>query len=142
MQNNEQNFCCFNDDFLPVINVKKLTCLNNCFRKEVWTGEFAQITIMSIPAGGEIGLEIHNDLDQILVVEYGVGSVYMGKTKNSVAFKGCANNECAIIIPAGMFHNVINEKPFPLKLFSIYAPPKHPVGTVHKTKFESDLEDY
>ena len=138
----KKDFCYPNDNFSPIINVKHLTSFNNCFRKEVWTGDHAQITIMSIPSGGEIGLEIHDNLDQILVIEYGVGSVYMGKTKNSVAFRGCANNECAIIIPAGTYHNVINEQPFPLKLFSVYAPPKHPVGTIHKTKFDSDLEDY
>lgn len=128
--------------FSPIINVKKLTCFNDYFRKEIWTGTYSQITAMSIPAGGEIGLELHNDLDQILVVEYGIASVYTGKTKNSVIFNGCANTECAVIIPAGTYHNVINEQSCPLKLFSIYAPPKHPVGTIHKTKFDSDLEDY
>ena len=97
---------------------------------------------MSIPAGGEIGLEIHDNLDQILVIEYGVASVYMGKAKNCVEFKGCANDKCAVVIPAGVYHNLINEQDCPLKLFSVYAPPKHPVGTIHKTKFESDLEDY
>ncbi len=95
-----------------------------------------------IALGGEIGLELHNDLAQILVIEYGIASVYTGKTKNSVTFKGCANTECAIIIPADTYHNVINEHSYPLKLFSIYAPPKHPIGTIHKSKFESDLEDY
>ena len=51
-------------------------------------------------------------------------------------------SECAIIIPAGSYHNVINEQPCALKILSIYAPAKHPVGTIHKTKFESDLEEY
>ena len=129
-------------NFSPIINVKKLTCLNDYFRKEIWTGTYSQITAMSIPAGGEIGLELHNDLDQVLVIEYGIASVYTGKTKNSVIFKGCANVECAVIIPAGTYHNIINEQSCPLKLFSIYAPPKHPVGTIHKNKFDSDLEDY
>ena len=129
-------------DFSPIINVKKLTHYNNYFRKEIWTGTYSQITVMSIPAGGEIGLELHTDLDQILVVEYGVASVFMGKTKNSVTFNGYANSNCAIIIPAGTYHNVINEQVYPLKLISIYAPPKHTVGTIHKTKFESDLEEY
>ena len=138
----QEKYCKCNNDFLPIIDVKKITCLNNFFRKEIWTGEYSQITVMSIPSGGEIGLEIHDNLDQILVIEYGIGSVYMGKSKNSVSFKGCANNQCAIIIPANTYHNVINEQACPLKLFSIYSPPKHPIGTVHKTKFESDLEDY
>ena len=132
----------YKKDFPPIINVKKTTCFNDYFRKEIWTGEYSQITVMSIPSGGEIGLELHDDLDQILVIEYGIASVYTGKTKNSVTFKGCANTECAIVIPAKTYHNVINEQPYALKLFSIYAPKKHPVGTIHKTKFESDLEEY
>ena len=135
-------YCKSTKEFSPIINVKKMACINDYFRKEVWTGTYSQITVMSIPSGGEIGLEIHNDLDQILVVEYGIASVYMGSTKNSVVFKGCANSECAIIIPAGSYHNVINEQPCALKILSIYAPAKHPVGTIHKTKFESDLEEY
>lgn len=137
-----ENYCEHKKDFSPILNVKKTTCFNDYFRREVWTGEYSQITVMTIPSGGEIGLEIHENLDQILVIEHGIGSVYMGKTKNSVEYKGCANNDCAIIIPAGNYHNVINEQPCPLKLFSVYAPPKHPVGTIHKTKFDSDLADY
>ena len=129
-------------EFFPIINVKKASCFNDNFRKEIWTGKNAQITVMSIPVGGEIGLEMHDNLDQILVIEYGIATVYSGKSKNSVTFKGYANNECAVIIPAGTYHNLINEQNFPLKLFSIYAPPQHPVGTIHKTKFDSDLEDY
>jgi len=140
IENNWCNKC--EKNFSPIINVKNLSCFNDCFRREIWTGKYSQITAMSIPAGGEIGLELHNDLDQVLVIEYGIASVYTGKTKNSVIFKGCANVECAVIIPAGTYHNIINEQSCPLKLFSIYAPPKHPVGTIHKNKFDSDLEDY
>ncbi|MBR4419176.1 MAG: cupin domain-containing protein [Clostridia bacterium] len=140
MHENENHY--IEKELLPIINVKKATCVNNYFRRELWTGEHAQITVMSIPAGGEIGLEIHDNLDQILVIEYGIASVYTGKTKNSVTFKGCANNECAVVISANTYHNILNEQSLPLKLFSVYAPPKHPVGTIHKTKFESDLADY
>lgn len=140
IENESFNEC--EKDFSPVINVKKTACFNDCFRREIWTGRYLQITVMSIPCGGEIGLEIHNDIDQILVVEYGIASVYTGKAKNDVEFAGYANTECAIVIPAGTYHNVINEQGYPLKLFSIYAPPKHPTGTIHKTKLDSDLEDY
>ena len=122
-----------------VFDIKFETCKNNYFRKEFWTGDYSQITLMSVPAGGEIGLEYHNDLDQILIIEYGACSVYMGKSKQSVRYVGDANQNSAIIIPAGCWHNIINYQGVPLKLFSIYAPPKHPVGTIHKTKFDSDL---
>ena len=94
---------------------------------------------MSIPAGGEIGLEMHLDTDQFIRVEFGVGSVYMGKTKQDVKFVGDANSNYAILVPAGTWHNVINNQRTPLKVYSIYAPPHHPIGIIHKTKFDSDL---
>ena len=124
-----------------VVNIDKETKCNNNYRKAIWTGEHLQVTVMSIIPGGEIGLEIHENLDQFLRVEYGVASVYMGKTKPDVKFLGNANDNYAIIIPAGTWHNIINEQNIPLKMYSVYAPPKHPIGTVHKTKFDSDLAE-
>ena len=124
-----------------IINIRKQVLLNNNFRKTIWTGDFLQVTQMSIPAGGEIGLEIHKDVDQFIKVEYGVASVYMGKTKQDIKFVGNANSNNAILIAAGTLHNIINKQKTPLKLFSIYAPPNHPLGTIHKTKFDSDIDD-
>lgn len=124
-----------------VVNIDKETKCNNNYRKAIWTGEHLQVTVMSIIPGGEIGLEIHENLDQFLRVEYGVASVYMGKTKPDVKFLGNANDNYAIIIPAGTWHNIINEQNIPLKMYSVYAPPKHPIGTVQKTKFEADLSE-
>lgn len=124
-----------------VVNIDKETKCNNNYRKAIWTGEHLQVTVMSIIPGGEIGLEIHENLDQFLRVEYGVASVYMGKTKPDVKFLGNANDNYAIIIPAGTWHNIINEQNIPLKIYSVYAPPKHPIGTVQKTKFEADLAE-
>ena len=123
------------------INIHKEVCCNNYFRKAIWTGEYLQTTVMSIPAGGEIGLEKHDNLDQFIRIEYGVGSVYMGKTKQDIKFVGNVNHDYAILIPANTWHNIINNQDVPLKVYSIYAPPQHPIGTIHKTKFESDLED-
>lgn len=124
-----------------VINIHKETCNNTYFRKAIWTGDYLQVTVMSIPAGGEVGLEIHNDLDQFIRIEYGVASVYMGKTKQDVKFMGNANSDYAVLIPANTYHNIINNQEVPLKVYSIYAPPKHPLGTIHKTKFEADLAE-
>ena len=124
-----------------VINIHKETLSNNYFRKAIWTGDHLQVTVMSIPAGGEIGLEIHEDTDQFIRVEYGIGSVYMGKTKQDMKFYGNANSNYAIFVPAGTWHNILNEQNIPLKVYSIYAPPHHPIGTVHKTKFEADLAE-
>lgn len=124
-----------------IINIEKETLKNNYFRKAIWTGEHLQVTVMSIPAGGEIGLEMHNNIDQFIRVEYGIASVFMGKTKQEVKFVGSANSSYAILIPSGTWHNIINEQNVPLKVYSVYAPPKHPIGTIHKTKFDADLAD-
>lgn len=124
-----------------LINIHKETNSNPYFRKEMWTGEHLQLTVMSIPVGGEIGLEVHDSLDQFIRVEYGMGAVYMGKSRQGVKFVGNVNSDYAILIPAGTWHNIINTQSVPLKVYSLYAPPKHPKGTIHKTKFESDLEE-
>ena len=123
-----------------VINIHKEVCRNNNFRKAIWTDEHLQVTVMCIPAGGEVGLEIHDNIDQFFRIEYGIASVYMGKTKHEVKFYGTANPDYAVIVPAGTWHNILNEQDVPLKVYSIYAPPRHPIGTIHKTKLESDLE--
>ena len=130
--NNDQN----------LINIHKEVCSNNYFRKEIWTGKHLQITVMSIPVGGEIGLEMHDNLDQFIRVEHGYANVYMGKSKHDIKFVGSVNPNYAILIPAGTWHNVINNSNIPLKVYSIYAPPQHPVGTIHKTKFEADLSEH
>lgn len=124
-----------------ILNIHRLTLMNDAFRREIWTGEHLQITVMCIPSGGEIGLEIHPELDQFLRVEYGVGSVYMGKEPREVTYLGEADASSAILIPAGTYHNVLNRRNVPLKLYSIYAPPKHPVGTLQQTKFDADLAE-
>ena len=125
-----------------IANLNAIACSNGYYRKEIWTGEYLQITVMSIPVGGEIGLEIHNDNDQLLEIQYGVGAVYAGATKQGVRFIGNVKPDCAALIPAGTWHNIVNEGSVPLKLYSVYAPPHHPKGTIHKTKFDSDLADY
>jgi len=124
-----------------ILNIRRATLSNDCYRREIWTREHLQVTVMSIPAGGEIGLEVHKDLDQMLRVEYGVGSVYAGSERRNVAYLGEADASSAIFIPAGTYHNVLNQRNVPLKLYSVYAPPKHPVGTVQRTKFDADLAE-
>ena len=125
-----------------VIDIHSETLCNNNFRASIWTGKHLQVTVMSIPVGGEIGLEFHNDLDQFIRIESGCAAVYMGKTKQNVKLVGRINSNYAIVIPAGTWHNVINSCSCPLKVYSVYAPPQHPLGTIHKTKLDSDLSEY
>lgn len=124
-----------------LINIHSDALCNKNFRKEIWTGEHLQVTLMSIPVGGEIGLEMHDNLEQFIKVEGGCANVYMGATKQDVKLIGKINSHYAVIIPSGMWHNVINTSCCPLKVYSVYAPPKHPIDTVHKTKLDSDLSE-
>ena len=116
-----------------VVDIEALTTENKNFRTAEWTGEFLQMTTMSIAVGGEVGLEIHNDTDQFLRIESGRARVIMGKTKDRMDFEEEAKDDDAIFVPTGYWHNILNIGEEPLKLYSIYAPPHHPAGTVHET---------
>ncbi|WP_342429182.1 cupin domain-containing protein [Neobacillus sp. FSL H8-0543] len=116
------------------VNINEASIQNNTYRTALWTGPHLQVTLMSINVGEDIGLEIHPDTDQFLRIEQGQGIVKMGKNKNKLNFERNLTDDSAIMVPSGTWHNVINTGNTPLKLYSIYAPPHHPFGTVHITK--------
>ena len=124
-----------------IINIHNEVVCNKNFRTVLWTGGNLQVTAMSIPVGGEIGLEMHDDLGQWIRIESGCANVYMGDSKKCVKFVGKVNANYAIVIPSGTWHNIINACSCPLKVYSVYAPSKHSFGTVHETKLDSDLAD-
>ena len=95
---------------------------------------------MSIPVGTDIGVEMHPDLDQFLRIEDGCAMIMMGENEYELNYRKKVNGDYAILVPAGTWHNIINTGNRPLKIYSIYAPPQHPFGTVHKTK--ADAEEY
>lgn len=117
-----------------VVNIDEATKQNNTFRTALWTGDHLQLTLMSIKVGEDIGLERHPNLDQFIRIEEGQGLVKMGDSKYNLNFQRKVYDDFAIIIPAGKWHNIINTGNKPLKLYSIYAPPQHPSGTIHETK--------
>ena len=121
-----------------VIDIEDYTLKNETFRTAIWTGDYLQLTVMTIPVGGEVGLEMHNDIEQFLRIEEGEAEVLMGDTKDNLSFVRKAEDDDAIFVPVGKWHNIINKGDKPLKLYSIYAKPEHPHGTVHKNKAESD----
>lgn len=121
-----------------VIDIEKATLQNDNFRTTLWTGDYLQLTLMDIEPGGEIGLEVHPNLDQFIRIEKGEGIVMMGKEKDNLNFKVTVSDDYAFIIPAGTWHNLINTGKESIKLYSIYAPPQHPFNTIHKTKIDSD----
>jgi len=126
-----------------VVNIEEVTKQNNTFRTALWTGTHLQLTLMSIPVGEDIGLESHPCLDQFIRIEEGQGLVKMGDSKYNLNFQRQVCDDFAFIIPAGKWHNLINTGNKPIKLYSIYAPPQHPAGTVHETKADAEAaEEY
>jgi len=124
-----------------VTNIAQATVKNNTYRTALWTGNHLQLTLMCIPAGGEIGLEVHPDTDQFLRLEQGRGIVMMGPSRDRLTFRRRVSADDAVLVPAGTWHNIVNTGRGPLKLYSIYAPPHHPRGTVQRTKAEADAAE-
>lgn len=124
---------------VPVIfDMETMSKVNNTFRSALWTGTHMQLTLMSIQPGEDIGAEIHPNSDQFIKIEEGDGLLAIGNSKDSLNFTQTVEDDDSIIIPAGTWHNLSNTGDVPLKLYSIYAPPLHPYGTVYQTKTESD----
>lgn len=113
-----------------VIDIETLTVDNEYYRHVIWTVNNLQLTLMSIDVGSDIGLEIHDDVDQFIRLEEGVAFVEMGSRRSKLTYTKIAKAGYAIIVPAGTWHNVSNIGQEPLKLYSIYGPPNHPHGIV------------
>lgn len=122
-------------------NIDALTKANTNFRTALWTGDNLQVTLMSIPPGGEIGLEMHPNLDQFLRLEQGKGLLMMGDNSDTPSLQQTVGDGYAFVVPAGTWHNLVNIGTVPIKLYSIYAPPQHPFGTVHPTKADADAAE-
>jgi len=116
--------------------IEKTTLKNKCFRQVLFTGKHAQLVVMCLQPGEEIGNEVHSKVDQFFRIEEGKAKfVFNGKEEHLV------RGGDAVVVPAGTHHNVINASATkPLKLYTVYSPPNHPDGTVHKTKAEAEAE--
>lgn len=118
-----------------VANIEEETLKNKNFRKVLFTGPNSQLVVMSLKPGEEIGAETH-DLDQFIRIEAGEGEIMLGRKRHRV------EDDYAIVIPAGTRHNVTNTSTDEdLKLYTVYSPPEHKPGTVHKTKAEADAAE-
>lgn len=125
-----------------IADIEDATVANDNFRTTLFTGVSLQLTVMHLEPGEEIGVEAHDDLDQFIRVERGRGEVRMGSSKDDLSEVHVLQDDWAAIIPGGTWHNVVNTGDEPLKLYSIYAPPEHPDGTVHATKAEADAAEH
>jgi mannose-6-phosphate isomerase-like protein (cupin superfamily) len=122
-------------------DIEKTTLDNDNFRRVVYTGAHTQLTVMRLGPGEEIGWEAHPNLDQFLRIEQGTARVEFGKTEANVDERHAVEDDWAIIVPAGVWHNVVNTGDGEVKLYSLYSPPEHPDGTVHRTKADADAAE-
>jgi mannose-6-phosphate isomerase-like protein (cupin superfamily) len=117
--------------------IEQTTLENGYFRQVLFTGKHAQLVVMCLQAGEEIGNEVHPNVDQFFRIEEGAARFVLNGTEEHVV-----ENGGAVVVPAGTYHNVINTSATsPLKLYTIYTPPQHPDGTVHKTKAEAEAAE-
>jgi mannose-6-phosphate isomerase-like protein (cupin superfamily) len=121
-----------------VVNIEDATLSNANYRTTLWTGVHLQMTVMSIPPGGDVGLEVHSDRDQFLRIEAGRARVQMGPTETDLTFDRDVEDDWVVLVPAGSWHNITNIGADALQLYSLYAPPEHPHGTTHVTKAAAD----
>ena len=113
-------------------NIEKLTVDNADFRRVLYTGHNIQLVLMTLRPGEEIGEEVHDDRDQFFRVEEGSGEVWIDGVRTPI------KDDDAIIVPQGAKHNVVNNGSGPLKLYTLYGPPEHRDGVVHRTKAQAD----
>lgn len=119
-------------------NIEKETEKNRFFRKVLYTGKYAQLVVMCLQGGEEIGNEVHNDVDQFFRIEEGAATFVFNNTE-----KHDVEEDEAVVVPAGTWHNVLNASASkPLQLYTIYSPPEHPDGTIHKTKAEAEAAEH
>lgn len=124
-----------------VADIEAATLSNDNFRTVLFTGGHTQLTVMRLRAGEEIGWEAHGHLDQFLRIEEGQARLELGPDEQTVAERHDVADDWAMIIPAGVWHNVVNTGDGDLRLYSLYSPPEHPDGTVHRTKEEADAAE-
>ena len=121
-----------------VINIEDATKENNNYRTTIWTGEKLQVTVMSIQPGDDIGLEVHEGIDQFIRIEDGEGLCKMGPTEDDLNVQIKVSDDDAVFVPANKWHNIENTGDKPLKLYTIYAGPDHLEGTVRPTHEDAE----
>jgi mannose-6-phosphate isomerase-like protein (cupin superfamily) len=125
-----------------VDDIEGATLANDTFRTVLHTGKHLQLTVMRLAAGEDIGREVHPDNDQFLRIESGTGRVEFGRSEDVVEETHDVQSDWAVIVPAGVWHNVVNSGEGEMKLYSLYAPPHHPAGTVHRTKADAAAAEH
>lgn len=115
-------------------DLERATRENDDYRSVAWSGRYLQVTLMSIPAGGDIGLEAHPRTDQFLRLDAGSGRVQMGTAKDKLTFEQEVSSGWCVLVPAGTWHNITNTGTKPMQVYAIYAPAHHTPGKVQATQ--------
>lgn len=115
-------------------NIEQLSIGNDYFREVLYTDDRLQLVVMSLLPGEDIGAEVHH-LDQFIRVEKGSGKAVLDGEEHEI------KDGFAVIVPSGTMHNIINTGTEPMKLYTLYAPPNHKPGTIHKTKAEAEADE-
>ena len=119
-----------------ITDIEKDTLDNNFFRRVLYTARNSQLVVMALKPGEEIGEEVHEGHDQFIRIESGAGEVVLNGEIHFV------KDGFAVVVPAGVRHNVINTSNGMMKLYTIYSPPEHKEGTVHQTKEDALREKH
>jgi mannose-6-phosphate isomerase-like protein (cupin superfamily) len=122
-------------------DIERATLDNTTFRTVLFTGEHTQLTVMRLGPGEDIGLEVHPDNDQFIRIEQGQARVELGEAEDRMDESHDVEDDWAVIVPAGVWHNVVNTGSGDVKLYSLYSPPEHPDGTVHETKADAEAAE-
>ncbi len=122
-------------------DIERATLDNTTFRTVVFTGAHTQLTVMRLAPGEDIGRESHPNLDQFLGIEEGQARVELGRTEDAIDESHDVEDDWAVVVPAGVWHNVVNTGTRDVKLYSLYSPPEHPPNTVHETKADAEAAE-
>ena len=123
-------------------DIERATLDNPTFRTVVFTGEHTQLTVMRLAPGEDIGRESHPDRDQFLRIEQGQARIELGGTEDAIEETHDVEDDWAVIVPAGVWHNVVNTGSSDVKLYSFYSPPEHPPNTIHETKADAEAAEH
>ena len=121
-------------------DLERATKKNTNYRAVAWSGRYLQVTLMSIPAGHDIGLEAHPETDQFLRLDAGHGLVQMGAAKDKLTFEKEVSNGWCVLVPAGTWHNITNTGATPMQVYAIYAPAHHKPEKVQATAAEAEAD--
>jgi mannose-6-phosphate isomerase-like protein (cupin superfamily) len=122
-------------------DIENATVTNANYRTAAWTGKYLQVTLMSIPVGESIGLEVHPDTDQFLRLDAGQGKCVMGPAADQLDFEQEVTDGWSIQVPAGTWHDVINTGDEPMRLYAIYAPVHHAPGIMQATRGDAERDE-